>query len=425
MNPFGVKAPSITFFFPYKEVSGVPVLFARMARHLAEFYGREISVVDYSDGYMAQTLRNDPRVHLQEFTTGTPFSIEADTILVMQSILPYTIRRELQINSNTPMLFWTLHPLNWVPTIIPFQWARHFQGKHVALNQWVMRKLMASKRKELDQLLHNLVDKKSVLFMDGASFRSTCDRLGLTLESPSFIPVPCEVPSLRRKVTPSIGRTELSFAWLGRVGDFKTHILAYSLRKLSDYAQKTRTPMAFHIIGNGPDVHRIKQLNVEHRFFRIIWSGTLIGEPLDNYLLEHIDMLWAMGTSALEGGKLGIPSILLDLAYGPVPEGYRFRWLFESPEYGLGELIGTTNYEANNRSLEIAIESVQSNYEDLSERTYQYCMQHHSIESVAELFLDAASKASFQYGDFKPNVLERGITRKGYELLRRVVNNGG
>lgn len=30
----------------------------------------------------------------------------------------------------------------------------------------------------------------------------------------------------------------------------------------------------------------------------------------------------AMGTSALEGAKLDIPAILLDVCYGKVPDGY-------------------------------------------------------------------------------------------------------
>ena len=62
-----MAAPALTFFFPYHEVSGCPVLFSMLARRLAATGRGPIRVVDYADGYMARVLRGVEGVELQRF----------------------------------------------------------------------------------------------------------------------------------------------------------------------------------------------------------------------------------------------------------------------------------------------------------------------------------------------------------------------
>ncbi|WP_446787212.1 hypothetical protein, partial [Macellibacteroides fermentans] len=155
-----------------------------------------------------------------------------------------------------------------------------------------------------------------------------------------------------------------------------------------------------------------------HDSFKIIHEGVISGENLDRFLLDKIDVLVAMGTSALEGAKLGVPTVLLDFSYGNVPEGYRFRMLFESEYYGLADLIDDSHIETGNKSLEQIIENIQVKYSDLSEKTFDYCARNHSISSVCEKFMSALEEATFHYGDFNPEILKRGWIRKMYELVR-------
>ena len=48
----------IIFFFPYYQVSGVPVLFIRFAKALSK-KGRKILIVDFEDGYMHKKLKRE------------------------------------------------------------------------------------------------------------------------------------------------------------------------------------------------------------------------------------------------------------------------------------------------------------------------------------------------------------------------------
>jgi hypothetical protein len=418
MNDFG-QVPSITFFFPYKEVSGVPVLFRRMAEYLSEKNGVKTFLVDYADGYAAKSLNMKSGVQLITFEDGVPVHIPKDTILVLQSVLPYTMRPELRVAPNTRIIFWTLYPLNLIPTIIPIDWFRHLQTKYTRYNRVLMATIMRPLRNQLQRLITAMAEKNSIFFMDGSNLTSTAERLHLIIHDPIFIPVPSDDAPHNCKLmkTPVEGRP-LNFCWLGRLADFKIHILIYTIKALSEYALRNKTPIKMHVIGYGPLAEKLQNLDAENDFFQIIMVGTLTGSALDRYLLEQVDVLAAMGTSALEGAKLGVPTILLDMSYGPVKRDYKFKWIFESKKFSLGEVIDKDSYERHNHSLDRAISKVKEDYRSLSQKTYAYYAAHHSISSVSEKFMAALKKSSFTYGDLRPEILQKSMFRKIYEFVR-------
>lgn len=416
---------SITFSFPYHEVSGVPVLFARMARHLAERCGLETRVVDYRDGYMFRVLADCPRVRKIEFVRGRPIDLGGDTVLVLQSVLPYAMRPELHLERSTRIVFWTLHPLNWVPTILPMGWFRQFQARHPGVNRWMMRSIKAARRNAIRALLADLARKRSVVFMDGATLRSTCQLLDVRIDDPVYVPVPCNVPPTNQWAAgPRPSRDGISFGWVGRLGDFKTHPLVHMMEQLSMYASRTRAQAAIYVIGTGPQAGMLDRAAIDPRWLRVVRAGVLDRAALDRYLLGHVDVLAAMGASALEGAKLGIPTILLDPFFTRVPRSYGFRWLFESSEYGLGEYVEAAGAGQRGRPLEALIASLRDHGREISDRTYRYCREHHAIELVAEGFVRTLGEASFQYGDIRPEMMRKGTIRKGIDLARWVMGAG-
>ena len=91
-----------------------------------------------------------------------------------------------------------------------------------------------------------------------------------------------------------------------------------------------------YVIGDG-DCESIVKSFKPRKGLEIRFLGTIVTN-LDEILLEH-DVVFAMGTSALEAAKLGIPSVLMDASYYEFPKDYRYRWLFESEEYVLGYML--------------------------------------------------------------------------------------
>lgn len=411
--------PPITFFFPYKEVSGVPVLFCRMAEYISENYGIEARIVDYADGYAAQAVRRNARIKVVLFEDDAPLNISSDTILVMQSILPYTMRPELRIAKDTRLVFWTMYQMNLVQTLIPSPWFRHVQATYPIVSRVAMNTLMRSLRDRLRDFANSLVEKKSIFFVDVPCLRFTTEYLGITIDNPIFLPIPCdEFPINRMQARHRETKKAISFCWLGRLADFKIHILVHLVKRLSASAARKSLPIEMHIIGDGPLAYIVYNLNVEHEYFKVIRVGVLTGHLLDEYLLKNIDVLAAMGTSSLEGAKLGVPTLLLDFSYASITKDYKFKWIFELPELGLGDVIRATDYEQQNQTLDRIINSVMSEYSVLSDKTYEYCTRNHSISSVGDKFLNALQDVTFRYGDIKPDMLKKGVVRRAFEFVR-------
>lgn len=412
---------SLTFFFPYRDISGVPVLFLRMAEFLSMHYGIETCVVDYTDGYMARTIRerNSP-IHVRFFEDGVPLIISTDTVLVLQSILPYTMRPELKINSETRVVFWTFYHMNLVQTIIPLMYFRNIQARYILFHKLFMNTIMLSLKMKLQNLVTSMNYKRSIFFQDGSVLKFTQERLDILIDRPIFIPVPCDDVSQNMKIARvKSDRSPLAFCWVGRIADFKTPILIYMIQRLSDLARQKKINIEFHIIGEGPDDSIIRALDTNHYYFQLIYEGVIAGKALDQFLLGHIDVLAAMGTSALEGAKLGVPTILLDPSYGPITGDYKFRWLFESKDFILGEHINDSSFAFQNGSLERIMQDIMEDYSLLSAKTFDYCARNHSISTICEKFVSAVEMASFRYGDFSPGIMQKGAIRIIYEHLRR------
>ncbi|MBI4228825.1 MAG: aminotransferase class I/II-fold pyridoxal phosphate-dependent enzyme, partial [Deltaproteobacteria bacterium] len=263
--------------------------------------------------------------------------------------------------------------------------------------------------------------KRSIFFMDGSTLKYTQDYLDIQIQQPILMPVPCDDVAVNmKKGRLKKERDYISFCWVGRIADFKTPILIYTIRRLSNFARQKKTLMKFHIIGEGPDESKLRAMNEGHAYFQIFYEGVVAGEALDLFLLDNVDVLTAMGTSALEGAKLGVPTILLDASYGPVTRDYKFRWLFESKDFILGEHMSESNFAAHNGSLERMMEEIIEDYSLLSTKTFDYCARNHSISSVCKKFISAIEVASFRYGDFSPRIMQKNLIRRVYE---RVKNN--
>jgi hypothetical protein len=178
-----------------------------------------------------------------------------------------------------------------------------------------------------------------------------------------------------------------------------------------------------HVIGEGPDSKMIWGLKVNHEFFTLINTGVYSGTALDEYLVKNIDVLAAMGISALEGAKFGIPTILLDVSYGPIDGDYVFKWLYESSSYGLGDMIDESHFSKGNLSLDRIISQVRNDYATISDRTYEYFNRNHSISSVCEKFIDSINEATFTYSDISPKLLRKTKMIKLYDRLTNIYKN--
>lgn len=407
----------ICFFFPYRVISGVPVLFYRLANEIIRTNCEiEIYIIDYADGVMATNVIKHPNIHLITFVDKKFVSPPSDSFLIMQSILPYSIRPELIIPEQSKLIFWTLHPDNLVPNFFPF--LSRNSSRNYSLYSIAAKYFCFNLMKKLNIFFSICHENQALWFMDSANLLNTTKHLFNSIESPIFIPVPTQSTDKKISINENIKNNFIRFCWIGRLCDFKIHILKYTLIKLSQIANEIKIKIHFNIVGEGEEKASIESLNLESEFFKLNFIGVLTPNELDQYLLKNVDILTAMGTSALEGAKFGIPTILLDYSYVPINRDYLFRWLFSTENYDLGHEITNEDIKYGNQSLKEIIYDVLNNYIELSNNTYDYFNKNHKLSNIAKLFIEKLSESNLVYSSFPKDIFKKNMFRKIHEFRK-------
>ena len=366
---------------------------------------------------MAEMLKSNNRISLIEFKDGQPTEMIENTTMIMQSILPNTIRPELRVNKDTKLLFWTLFHYNLVPDFLPINGLRTVHHKSL-LFKWVETVIKYKYYKILKEFVKDLHSNSSIYFMDYSTYGITNDYLNLNISDPNIIPICINDAEKNKSRVKKTKQPTFNVCWVGRIEDFKTSILQYSLNEVKRYADHSKKKIRYNIVGYGRDLYKVKSNIDNSNYFTANFIGKMGIDSLADYLINNIDLLMSMGTAALEGGKLGIPTILLDASYSKIPNDYKFKWLFNSDGSNVAHFIGGKNYINKGKSIESIIESVLGREESLGEKCFLYVAKNHSISSVANKLLDGINKADFTWGEIDSILMKKNRIRKIYDNYR-------
>jgi hypothetical protein len=412
---------SICFYFPYFEDSGVPVLFYRMANQIAiSNTNITIYIIDYEEGVMWRNVSDLKNIQKIKFEDNKSVSPPIESILVMQPVIPYYWPKELVLYPNQKLFFWNLHPQNLVPSFLPFPYLREMQINHF----WIYHAASIFYPKLLKRLrtfLHTLIDHGGLFFMDKSNLDFTSKYLFTKIENRQFIPVPAEFTS---KELPNLYNQELGnlirFGWVGRLCDFKSYILVYAILKLNEIAiQFGDKKFEFHIVGDGPFESYIRGKTKKCDAISIIFHGAIAHQELDHFILNQIDIVMAMGTSALEGAKLGKPTFLLDPSLKEVKGDYVFRMLYDTKEFYLAHFMTKEDFVDGNNSFYELISKIISDYSYYSKKSHDYFFTNHHLEKVKDLFLEKVSNSTLIYSMLDPTVFKKGKLLDVYNKIRR------
>lgn len=406
--------PSISFFFPYYEVSGCPVLFLNVLQKIEELYPNkyDLKIVDYADGYMATHLPPTSSVTLMTFKTGEYCEVSTDYI-VMQAYLPQAIRPELKIASRTKVLMWMLMPMNFLPVVFPFNFLHGYIETHLDQYSNIVKTFYKKDIAQAREFLESLLKANAVAFMNESDMPAVKKMLGVENVNPPYIPI---APSDPRKVKEFHESDILNMGWVGRLCDFKITILNFVLEQLYKYAISNKRKIQFHVIGSGDKANLLFMGSNE--FFKIIRVGSLTKDQLDDYMLENIDINFAMGTSIIESSKLGIPSVKLDFSYDIIPENYCPDWFHNAKGYDVGHVIDNEDLSKNNFSFENLINDFDKDKHDLSLRSKNHYREYFSLEMVTNKILKQLDLISASWGEIPNNLKEIGFVRKVYYKIK-------
>lgn len=406
----------IFFCFPYKKVGGVSMVFLRLSKELSE-NGYDCYLIDYFDGYMAKHI--DSNVSFLEYHDKKMTNIPDNSIVIFQSMSPWSIFPNLNINPNAKIVFWNCHPFNLVPTM---PGVRSFMQSNHILGKYVLKTILRSYRNIVIKFINHLSKTNALFFMDNTNLKTTQKYLDIFIKSPTILPIPLKKKSTKFQYKPNELNKKIKIAWIGRVVDFKFFILKKALSDIDKIVRKDKDiKIEFTIIGEGEKrldlINYIKKLkNISIRLIDYINP-----DDIESFLLEEIDLLMAMGTSALEGARIGIPTILLDMAYNEIDEGYNYQWISKRDGFTLGDVINQEHYTSEKNPLRSRLNELIEDSKYLSTQARDYYNENHSIESVSKKFIRLIFESNCTWKSLQDlKVIERGYFYNAFTKLRGI-----
>ena len=145
---------------------------------------------------------------------------------------------------------------------------------------------------------------------------------------------------------------------------------------------------------------------------------------IEDFLLNEVDLLMAMGTSALEGARLGIPTILLDMAYNEIGGTYNYKWLNFRDGYTLGDVINKSHFSSDKDSLRQRLDEFLFDKKNISNQVRKYYDNNHSTDIICSKFVKLIDKSSCNWKDLESlNVTNRGYIYNMFTKIRGIISS--
>jgi len=367
---------SIGFFCPSREFGGAENLVIKISKELIR-RGIRVTIIDYENGIVTSILSKTEEIELITYEDGRKFLVRNVTHIISFSYWIETIIQLLVTESKIFLLFWFIHPYHIFHLIKPIQSSR---ASYIYLNYI----------KKIRFMLSLMNEKGSLKFMDRENFFIAKEYFKLDF-NPDFIQIPV-INKDHVLIKSKKESEELGVAWIGRLPQEKVNILLYVLSQVRQWSLMNKKNIHFYIVGNGlaegllNDFLRVN----DFKYLKITRIPHILPEEIPEFL-NGKKLMFAMGTSALEGGAEKIPTILLDYTYYNfqkiIRKGYKFKWLFQTVDFNLGSdifksrgLIKQENHLTIDDVFNVILDPVKR--DSVAEKCYDYCIKNHTIEVV-------------------------------------------
>lgn len=364
---------SICFWFPSYGVGGGALALYRFAIYLRKNTSFPISYVNYEDGCLSEMLRSMGIAVIPYYEADRAVAIKEKTVVITNSTRAIMLQR---MNSDNKLLFW-----HWETA--PCAWELVF---------------LQNETQKYFRLCH---EKHAMVFHDWSSWDALSQDAGFEFEK-IYLPL-CLEPQQVAVGGKLISEEEMHLVWLGRLVPDKMYSLLYLVNHYAQYA--TSRKKVLHIIGDGRSRNEIEAYCKRFRSkITFDFRGTVTGDELNEFLTENADVLFAMGTSVLNGAALKIPAavVMLDTVQIKSDE---FFWLFASKEHCCGVMtsqakrFGVTYSHFRDMMDDIFEYGMKAEY---GEQCFRYYMENHSsVGRVAHLLLSAVKNSSLTMGDLE------------------------
>jgi hypothetical protein len=372
----------ITFFFGFNDIGGVQVLFFNLIKELFS-KGIRTKLIYFENSWLISELKSyNIEFDLLDFTIINNEEIkrfvkEEDILVTTNFFKELFLFKEC----NPFFLFWNVFPSSL---------------DYYRKNPLFLRKIFRKK------LLKKMLKKNGLIFMDKSGVNFIKKEIGLSMK-PIYLPIPVKLLDENiylsdRKIKNS---RIVNITYIGRSVLWKVIPVLKVINDIIDCKLNIQE-VEMHIITD--DICSFKELmKFSPADLKINFYSGINGDALKEFLIEKSDLHISMGTSCLEGSSLGIPSLLIDPSYYDIPVNYKYRWIFESQDFCLGEFLEDSNNETEGRSFYEILSLFNKRKTDeiisISERCYEYTKKYHNLENVAKNFINSCKNSKLKVTD--------------------------
>lgn len=364
------KHQEIVFFFIIDGIGGVQNLFLNIIK---ELYKKNIKVklVYYNNSWLTREL-DRANIQYKLFDLRSDKVENLNHFVNSKDILITTyLGKELYYfyKSNPYFIFWNVFPTTFK---INTKW--HSNLKKIFLK----RKIVS---------LHK---NNGLLFMDDTATKNieNCYHIN---EKFNYLPIPIEIPEENSIIDFSLKlfKEEIQVSYIGRAENWKIIPVIKLLEDLKEIGKNLSKIIVLHIITDNPENFSELLKYDPCNFIKIEYHKELFGGKLKEFLKKEILINFAMGTSCLESASVGVPSILLDACFSSYPSDYKYRWIFQTQGYSLGNIVEEHEIVEGTELINIFKNLLSNNYyiKDISDKCIAYAKENHSLESVTDNFI--------------------------------------
>ena len=366
-----LKKEKVVFYFPWKELSGGPFYLTKLADSLAEQENYEVYYTDYKHGLCDDMLKNPAvkKIEYKENDFVMPFN---EPITLITPV--YWAHKVPKIHSKSKIVF-----LNWHYCCIS-----------------TLKSTSGWSKYKLNKFLKLVKKTNSCFFLDYSHL------IGQDTKKIKFKDIIVPITLKEKNIVASkdiVDTGVINIGVLGRIDGDKV----YSILNLIDNLINLdiNKIINLHIIGDG--VHReffeqeIARYGYLLRNINILMHGIMVKDELNHFMANNIDILFAMGTSALEGAAIHLPTVIIP------SNSHKFNnndyvWLHNSKKYCLGW------FSTQISEMEIKTQTISEILDDIyikdlkveyGELDYEYYLKNHS--SNVNNFLFALNQSTLNY----------------------------
>lgn len=382
---------SIWFIFPELMLGGIPTLLLNLSKEFnrldirfniitpkGSFLYNKLVIDKFEFGFIDLDYIDKSVVNKK---------IKSNDVLVVFS---WYLELRYFIDINPRILFWNVFPDTYTRSIILPNTIRK-----IADPKYLMQNLISM-----------LIRKNGLVFMDSAPFTLGANKYKINSSLVSYLPIPISLVSeqpLYSLTDKKKSQHKLRVVYIGRSIKWKIFPAIRIIEDLLKIKDNSFEISLTIVTENKQEFKEVLCNNKIYTPFDIKYIENITNENLDSFLLENCDLNISMGTACLESAKLGIPTIVVDASYSLISNNYKYKWLFESDSFCLGNII-TNKTLFSGFALEDEIPRVFSNnliIKNISNRCFSYVYEKHNIKNISLDLINYCNISTLRYSDLK------------------------